>query len=96
VACHSVESDRTRICPSLRHIARIAGQRVAGMSAADYIRQSIVDPDAYIVPGFSSELMPKIYGRVLGSRDIDDLVAYLLTRGGGAERGEAAHQKEER
>lgn len=88
IACHSVESDRTRICPSLRHIARVAGQRVPGMSAAAYIRQSIVEPDAYVVPGFSKELMPKIYGRVLSSTDIDDLVAYLLTRG--------AHQEKRR
>lgn len=95
VACHSVESDRTRICPSLRHIARVAGQRIKGLSAAEYIRQSIVDPDAYIVPGFSSELMPKIYGKVLSTRDVDDLVAYLLTRGGGSGSEVGEHETHE-
>lgn len=96
IACHSVESDRTRICPSLRHIARVAGQRVPGMSAAAYIRQSIVEPDAYVVPGFSKELMPKIYGQVLSSTDIDDLVAYLLTRGTHQEHTDAPHQEKRR
>jgi cytochrome c553 len=93
IACHSVESDRTRICPSLRHIARVAGQRVAGMDAAAYLRQSIVDPNAYIVPGFSSELMPKIYGKVLSDADVEDLVAYLLTRTGGSEHEEREKER---
>lgn len=80
IACHSIASDRVRICPSLRDIARIAGTRVPGMSAEAYIRQSIVDPNAYVVPGFSNELMPKIYGTILSPRDVDDLVAFLMTR----------------
>lgn len=45
----------------------------------DYLHTSIVDPNAYIVPGFPENLMPQVYGEILSEQDIDDLIAYLLT-----------------
>ena len=50
----------------------------------DYIRESIVNPSAYVVPGptFSAggqSIMPAIYGTMLKPEDIDQLVAYLAT-----------------
>lgn len=44
-----------------------------------YLRTAIVDPSAYLVPGFVDNLMPKVYGEILTEEEINNLVAYLLT-----------------
>ena len=49
-----------------------------------YIRESIENPSAYVVPGptFSAagkSIMPAIYHDTLKPEDIDHLVAYLAT-----------------
>ena len=49
------------------------------MTADEYLRQSILDPDAYVVDGFPSGQMLDIYDERLTEADIDALVAYLLT-----------------
>jgi hypothetical protein len=51
----------------------------AGYVAADYIRQSIVEPNAHIVEGFAEGLMYQFYGTDLTEEQINDLVAYTLT-----------------
>lgn len=45
---------------------------------ADFIRESIVNPDAEIAEGFSAGLMPKNYGEVMSDAQLDSLVEYLL------------------
>jgi mono/diheme cytochrome c family protein len=47
----------------------------------DYVRESIVDPDAEIAPGFQPGIMPKNYGQQLNSKQIADLVAFLRQSG---------------
>jgi cytochrome c oxidase subunit II len=49
---------------------------VPGMSSAE-IRQSIVQPDAKIAPGFQAGIMPKDYGDTLSPQELDALVKYL-------------------
>jgi hypothetical protein len=53
-----------------------AAERVAGLSAEQYIHESILKPGAYIVPGFR-DLMFADYARYLNQQDIADLQAYL-------------------
>ena len=54
--------------------------------AAGYIRESIIDPNAYIVPGPNyrtpdgQSVMPKDFAQTLSARDLNDVVAFLLTR----------------
>jgi mono/diheme cytochrome c family protein len=43
---------------------------------ADYIRESIANPNAEIAPGFQPNVMPN-YGEQLDSKQIADLVAFL-------------------
>jgi len=77
--CHSLEPDQILVGPSLFGIANQAGERVPGMNAEDYIRESIIDPDAYIVEGFpSGQMLPDLEQKLTLSQ-IDDLIAYLLT-----------------
>ena len=81
------------ICPNLGNIATEAARVVRqadyhgrARDAGGYIRESIVDPNAYIVPGPSyrqadgQSVMPKTFGQTLSPAEMDDLVAFLLTR----------------
>ena len=65
--------------PSFQSISSRAGDRVPGLSAAEYLRQSIVDPSAHVVEGFV-DIMPISIGFLLSEEDIDNLVAFLLTQ----------------
>ncbi|HUZ83539.1 MAG TPA: c-type cytochrome [Gaiellales bacterium] len=42
-----------------------------------YLYQSIADPNAYIVSGYSASLMPSTFGSSLSNSQINDLVAFL-------------------
>jgi sulfur-oxidizing protein SoxX len=78
MTCHSLEAGVTLVGPSLASIGAEAGSMVSGLSAEEYLRQSIIEPDAYVVEGFGQGLMPAGYGDALTSQQLDDLVAYLL------------------
>ena len=77
--CHSTEPGVTLVGPSLAKVGATAETASSGMSAAAYLRQSIVDPNAHLVPGFSGNIMPANYGSQLTDKQIDDLVAFLMT-----------------
>jgi hypothetical protein len=54
-----------------------------GETVAEYLAESIIQPERYIVPGYLADLMPPTYS-VGGSfglswRDLNDLVAYMMT-----------------
>jgi len=49
----------------------------------DYIKQSIVDPNAVITPGFPPNIMPGTYAQQLSPTQLDDLVAFLSQSAGG-------------
>jgi mono/diheme cytochrome c family protein len=42
-----------------------------------FVHESIVDPDAYIAPGFTKGIMPGTFASTLKPAQIDDLVAFL-------------------
>jgi mono/diheme cytochrome c family protein len=63
--------------PDLSHVATAAAQRRPGMSAEAYLRESIVTPDAFTVPGYPRAVMPAL---ALDEQQVSDLVAFLLTR----------------
>lgn len=77
--CHSLEPGVILVGPSLAGLASQAGSRVPGMSAQEYIRQSILEPNAYIVEGFAKNVMPSTWGNELSEEQINDLIAYLMT-----------------
>jgi mono/diheme cytochrome c family protein len=79
ITCHSLESDVIIIGPSVTGIASRAGDMVSGMSAEEYLKQSIVDPNAYLVPGFPQDTMPPVWGERLSEKQVDELVAYMMT-----------------
>ena len=78
--CHSLDGSEFRAGPSLQGVSERAGERIPGMSAVDYLRQSIVSPGAYYVEGYTSKQMPMDYADRLSEEEINDLVAFLLTQ----------------
>ncbi|MGD8465578.1 MAG: cytochrome c [Anaerolineae bacterium] len=78
-SCHSLEPGVDLVGPSLANIGAEAGSRVSGTSADEYMRQSIVEPNAYVVEGYGEGIMPAGYGDQLSDEELNDLVAYLLS-----------------
>ena len=79
ITCHSLEPDTIIIGQSMAGIASRAGNIVPGLSAEEYIRQSILDPNAYLEEGFPADTMPPVWGDRLSEKQVDELVAFLLT-----------------
>jgi mono/diheme cytochrome c family protein len=65
------------IGPSLEQLASAAGEREPGKSAEQYVRESLVDPDASVVSGFGEGVMPSFDGK-LSDKQLDALVQFLL------------------
>jgi mono/diheme cytochrome c family protein len=76
--CHDTRQGITIVGPSLRGIAERAGTRVPDQDADTYLHNSILNPKAFVVPGFNP-VMPETFNRVLNPQQIEDLVAYLKT-----------------
>jgi mono/diheme cytochrome c family protein len=75
-SCHEPNLFGQRVGPPLEHVGALAETRRPGMSAEAYLRESILDPGAYLVPGYQ-DTMPRGLGRDLSPTDLDALVAYL-------------------
>ena len=79
ITCHVLDKGATGVGPSLLGLSDIAGTRVAGLSAEDYVRQSILHPNDFIVPGYIAGVMYQGFANQLQSSDVNALVAYVLS-----------------
>ncbi len=79
ITCHSLEPGVVMVGPSQSDVGTRAETAVAGMSAEEYLRQSIVEPNAHVAEGFVEGVMYQNYGEELTNSQIDDLVAFMLT-----------------
>lgn len=73
--CHTFSKAGTNanIGPSLDDLAGAAG----GASPEEFVRQSILDPDAQVAQGFQAGVMPSFEGK-LNDKQLQALVQYLL------------------
>ncbi len=88
-SCHSVDESQIRLIgPGLWGLGgEIGEQRIAESGDGDvteYIRNSIIHPNDYIVPGDSAgpypqNLMPQNYEDLFSEEELDGLVAYIMT-----------------
>ena len=79
--CHLIEGVSNGVVgPNLTQIGEVAATREDDSSAEEYMRASILNPNAYMVEGYQSNIMPQNYGQQLSDRELDDLVAFLLAQ----------------
>lgn len=87
--CHNPDEPVHGVGPYLYGIATVAGERVEGMDAVEYLHESIVNPNAHMAPPqvgpegqevpWPEGLMPQSWGEQLEAQQIADLVAYLMS-----------------
>lgn len=78
LSCHPIQQSAFSLGPTLKGIYKRASTRIPGQSAEVYLHQSIVEPHAYIVPGYRPIMYPD-YEKHLSAQDIADLIALLRT-----------------
>ena len=81
-ACHTIEGvAEGMVGPDLTHIGTDAGTRKPGVSAEDYIRESIREPEAFVPEGVvraDSGLMTTAITAKLTDAQVNALVEFLL------------------
>jgi cytochrome c oxidase subunit 2 len=76
-ACHTLAVAKAKgaVGPDLDKLSQAAQK--AGKPLDEFVRESIVNPNAYIEPGFPKGVMPQTFGQ-LPKAQLDALVAYLV------------------
>lgn len=79
--CHALEAAKSAggVGPALENLA--AAAEAAGEPVDDYVRESIINPNAVIAEGFAPNVMPKNYGDQLDAEQVDSLVKLLASGG---------------
>lgn len=81
VACHTITGvSSATVGPPLDGLAARAGLQISGLTAEEYIHQSIVDPSAFVVSGYPDGVMPQNFAELLTEEQISDLIAFLMER----------------
>jgi cytochrome c oxidase subunit 2 len=77
--CHVLQDagSQGQVGPNLDNVLADADEQ--------FVRESIVEPDAKIAEGFQPGVMPKTYGEQLSDQQLDALVEYLIEAVGGGE-----------
>jgi mono/diheme cytochrome c family protein len=79
--CHTIDGISAGIVgPNLTEVGTIAATRVPETSAEDYLRQSILEPNTFVVEGFQPNLMPQNFDELISPEQLEDLVAFLLAQ----------------
>ena len=78
--CHTFEPANSTgtVGPDLDDLA--ASAKKAGQPLEPFVRESIVNPDGYVTPGYAPNIMPKTFGSLPKSQ-LDALVEYLVSGG---------------
>jgi cytochrome c551/c552 len=78
-ACHTFAPANSTgtIGPNL-DTAPTADASKDNMALPAFVKQSIVDPNAYIAPGYAKGVMPTTFGTSLSSAQLDSLVAFIV------------------
>ena len=78
--CHTLKAAGStgKIGPDLDQV--VADAQKAGQPVEDYVRESILDPDKYVAPGFPKGVMPPFEGR-LTDEQVAQLVSFVTGSG---------------
>lgn len=87
--CHKIGDigEAHKVGPDLSYIGLTAEDRVPDMSAEDYIKQSILEPNAYLAPECPNtsclpNIMPQNFSMRLTDSQMETLVAFLMDQQG--------------
>jgi cytochrome c oxidase subunit 2 len=77
-ACHTLTaaSATGKVGPDLDKLP--AEAQKAKQPLSPFVHASIVDPNAYIEPGYPKNVMPQTFGKALSKQQLDALVSYLI------------------
>ena len=80
-ACHTFKPANSTgtIGPNLDTEPVTSAKADHNMNLTAFIKQSITDPNAYIAKGYPPNLMPKTFGTSLSPKQLNDLVAFILS-----------------
>ena len=86
-SCHVTpglpQVDAAMLGPDQTNLGNVAARRIEGYTAEEYIRESIVDPNAFIVEecplGSCLQVMPQNYSASLSEEQLNAIVVYLLS-----------------
>ena len=79
VACHTVDG-KAGVGPSWQGLSGHEVELVSGETVTaddDYLRESILSPNAQVVKGFQPNIMPQTFGTQLSPEQIDSVIAYI-------------------
>jgi mono/diheme cytochrome c family protein len=81
-SCHTLKDAGSggTVGPNLDKLS--ADAKTAGKLLDAYLRESIVNPNAYIVPGFPKNVMTQGFGQTLTPAQLSALIAYLIAVSG--------------
>jgi mono/diheme cytochrome c family protein len=83
LVCHKVAERGNERGPDLRQAAAKAGSRKPGMAAEAYLIESLVDPNAFLVPGYPKMMPPAMKPPAnLSMAEVKAVAAYLQVLGG--------------
>jgi cytochrome c oxidase subunit 2 len=77
-SCHTLSAANAtgKIGPDLDNL--VAYAKKANQPLEAFVHQSIVDPNAYIQPGYQKNIMPGTFGQSLTKSQLDALVTFLV------------------
>lgn len=81
--CHNLQEEQSQtnrgpVGPHMGNLAEIAGNRVSGQTAEEYVYNSIVEPNAFVVEGYTAGIMPATFVDSMTEEEIRALVDWLL------------------
>ena len=84
-ACHTFQPAGATgtIGPNLDSAPASDAKADNNMDLSAFVKESIVDPDAYIAKGYSKGIMPTNFGSQISSSQLDDLVAFIVSGSSG-------------
>ncbi len=69
VGCHMIDGEGGAVGPDLTGVVAAKGE--------DYVRQSIIAPNAVIADGYTEGIMPQNFGERMSDEQISDIITYL-------------------
>lgn len=78
--CHGPQDGAGPALAGMGQQAVDFGEAAGGLSAEQYLRESILAPCAFEVPGFHCQVMPPDFGQKLDAQALADLIVYLQSQ----------------